>query len=90
MVLGEVVSNWDHRTWDQQRGRSRNKVAVGEPAAGSPPLIQAGNLSVKGHVTKRVCTMQFSVGYSGDEGLSERVFAMTVTYRINLHLATGC
>jgi len=34
--------------------------------------------------------MQFPVGYSGDEGLSEREFAMTVIYRINLHLATGC
>jgi len=28
---------WHYRTWGQQRGRSRNKVAVGEPAAGSPP-----------------------------------------------------
>jgi hypothetical protein len=38
LVLGEVVPNWHYRTWGQQRGRSRNKVAVGEPAAGSPPL----------------------------------------------------
>ena len=30
--------------------------------------------------------MQFPVEDSGDEGLSEREFAMTVIYRINLHL----
>ena len=36
-VLGEVAPYWRYRTWGQQRGRSRNKVVVGEPAAGSPP-----------------------------------------------------
>jgi hypothetical protein len=44
-----VVPHWHYRTWGQQRGRSRNKVAVGEPAAGSPPLNEAGRLCVKGH-----------------------------------------
>lgn len=36
-------------------------------------------------MTKQRCTMQSSVEDSGDEGLSEREFAMTVIYRINLH-----
>jgi hypothetical protein len=64
-------------------------VAVGEPAAGSPPSIKAGNLSVKGHVPVYV-QMQFSAGYAGNEGPSKRKFAMTVMYRINLHLSNGC
>jgi len=34
--------------------------------------------------------MQFSAEYAGNEGPSKRKFAMTVMYRINLHLSNGC
>ncbi len=30
-------SDWSYRVSSMRGGRSRNKVAVGEPAAGSPP-----------------------------------------------------
>jgi hypothetical protein len=43
----------------------------------------------KGHVPLYV-RMQFSAGYAGNEGPSKRKFAMTVMYRINLHLSNGC
>jgi len=35
--LRTSVARWVARVLGLQRGRSRNKVAVGEPAAGSPP-----------------------------------------------------
>ena len=38
---------WLPRTIAKQGGRSRNKVAVGEPAAGSPPLTVTGTLEGK-------------------------------------------
>jgi hypothetical protein len=50
-----VVPHWHYRTWGQQRGRSRNKVAVGEPAAGSPPLRRGRTICVKGVPIKCIC-----------------------------------
>jgi hypothetical protein len=32
-----MVESWPFQIWASQGGLSRNKVAVGEPAAGSPP-----------------------------------------------------
>ena len=68
-----MAPNWRYRTWGQQRGRSRNKVVVGEPAGWITSLVWLGTTLCKGlswgnRVTE-LLNMQFPV-FMGDEGRS--------------------
>jgi hypothetical protein len=70
------VPHWHYRTWGQQRGRSRNKVAVGEPAAGSPPLKRGRTTMCKGSCDQESIKgkMQFLVIETGMKDVVNEVY----------------